>query len=176
MTTTLPAIATPRRFRLAARIAAVLAMAFWWGGLTFYGLVVVPIGVDVLGGATEQGFVTRQVSNWINLSGAVTLVVLLIAGATTWNGAGRIAKATLAVSWLVMAAAQTVLAMLHPRLNAMLNIQSQSISDPATFHPLHEFYLTVTGVQWFAGLLHLLVLLAVWQIEREPRKPHSRRF
>ena len=63
--------------RLLPQMAALLAMALWWGGLTFYAAVVVPTGVEVLGGAAEQGFITQRVSNIINLLGALTLAVLV---------------------------------------------------------------------------------------------------
>jgi hypothetical protein len=149
--------------KLISRVAAILAMAFWWGGLTFYALIVVPTGVEVLGGETEQGFVTRQVSNSINLAGIATLVILLWSASASWRDAGRRAKAILVTSWVVMAGAQAVLLVVHPRLDAMLDAQTHTIADPSLFHPLHEFYLTVTGVQWFAGLLHLLTLMTVWQ-------------
>jgi uncharacterized membrane protein len=152
-------------WKLTPRIAAVLAMSFWWGGLTFYGLIVVPIGVDVLGGASEQGFITRQVSNYINLAGAGTLVVLLTSGCAIWSRAGRLTKSILAATWIVMAIAQTVLFIVHPRLDAMLDLQSNTVASPDLFHALHEFYLTVTGVQWFAGLFHLVTLLTAWQYE-----------
>ena len=38
------------------------AVALWLGGFTFYALVVVPTGTDVLGGSVEQGFVTQAVT------------------------------------------------------------------------------------------------------------------
>ena len=76
--------------RLLPHMAALLAMALWWGGLTFYAAFVVPIGVEVLGGATEQGFITQRVSNIINLLGALTLVVLVWNAAASWRRrAGR---------------------------------------------------------------------------------------
>ena len=145
------------------RIAAVLAMSFWWGGLAFYGLIVVPTGVEVLGSAMEQGFITRQVSNSLNLSGAATLAILLWSAAATWRKGVGLTKWLLATSWIVMAGAQLVLFVVHPRLDAMLDAQTQTIAEPTSFHSLHEFYLSITGLQWFAGLLHLVVLLFTWQ-------------
>ena len=51
------------RVELARRALVTVALAVWWGGLTFYGAVVVPVGTEVLGGAAEQGFVTQRVVN-----------------------------------------------------------------------------------------------------------------
>jgi hypothetical protein len=145
-------------------------MAFWWGGLSFYALVVVPIGVDVLGGETEQGFITQRVSNIINLAGVGTLVILLWSMFTIWRDRGRIAKIGLAGSWIVMVITQAVLLAMHPRLDAMLDAQSHSINDPASFHSIHELYLTIVGVQWTAGLMHfVLILLRAEMISRTIR-------
>ena len=155
-----PADSRRRTFaRLLPHMAALLAMALWWGGLTFYAAFVVPIGVEVLGGATEQGFITQRVSNIINLLGTLTLAVLVWNAAASWRAAGRTTKAVLITSWIVMAGAQLVLFVIHPRLDAMLDVSTHSIIDPAAFHPLHEFYLTIVSIQWFAGLAHLVAMI-----------------
>ena len=59
-----------------------------------------------------------------------------------------------------MAGAQLVLFVIHPRLDAMLDAQTHSVIDPSSFHPLHEFYLTIVSVEWFAGLAHLIAVIA----------------
>lgn len=148
--------------RYLARLATILTMALWWGGLTFYALFVVPTGVDVLGGETEQGFITQRVSNIVNLCGIVALAVLLANAATSWRSIGRFARSALAITWLAMAAAQSVLLLVHPRLDALLDVATHSIVEPSGFHRLHEFYLSVTTIQWSAGLLHLIAMLAIW--------------
>jgi hypothetical protein len=144
--------------RFLPHMAALLAMALWWGGLTFYAAFVVPTGVEVLGGATEQGFVTQRVSKIINLLGALTLAMLIWNAFANWRAMGRTTKAVLITSWIVMAGTQLVLFVIHPRLDAMLDVQTHSIIDPTAFHPLHEFYLTIVSVQWFAGLAHLVAV------------------
>jgi hypothetical protein len=151
------------RFRLIVQITAAIALAFWWGGLTFYSLVAVPIGADVLGGNAEQGFITRLVTRWINISGAATLLVLVGSTCALWRCAGLRSRIILAITWATMAVAQTTLFVLHPRLDAMLDVPGHSLSDPSVFYSLHQFYLTVTGVQWFAGLVYFITLLACWR-------------
>ena len=47
------------------------AFLLWQGGFLFYTAVVVPIGTDVLGSALVQGLITRRVTDWMNLFGAV---------------------------------------------------------------------------------------------------------
>jgi len=135
-------------------------MALWWGGLTFYAVFVVPTGVEVLGGETEQGFVTQRVSNSINLLATLTLAVLVWNAAVRWREAGRRMRAVLIISWLVMAGAQLALYLIHPRLDAMLDAQTHSVINPSSFHSLHETYLTIVSVQWSAGLAHFIAVIA----------------
>jgi hypothetical protein len=42
-----------------------IALFFWQGGFTFYASVVVPIGQEVFG-PLRQGFLTRQVTVYLN--------------------------------------------------------------------------------------------------------------
>src|SRR2546428_9021513 len=58
------------------RFLVLAALMFWQGGFTFYAAVVVPVGQQVLGSDLEQGFITRQVTQWLNVAGAVALVPL----------------------------------------------------------------------------------------------------
>ncbi len=53
-----------------------IAWAVWWGGLSFYAILVVPIGTEQLG-SVEQGFITQKVSLWHN--GMTVLFVLCLA-------------------------------------------------------------------------------------------------
>jgi hypothetical protein len=129
------------------RYLLILSVSLWLGGLTFYGLVVVPIGSEILG-STAQGIITQQVTDQLNLAATGVLALLLI---NAVRQRGRL----LTLSWVVLAVAQAVLFAMHPRLDAMLNVSTQEISDAASFHFLHEAYLSVTAVQWGALLVHL---------------------
>ena len=135
-------------------------MAIWWGGLTFYAVFVVPTGVEVLGGETEQGFVTQRVSNSINLLATLTLAVLVWNAVAGWRESGRRMRAVLIISWLVMAGTQLTLYLIHPRLDAMLDAQTHSVINPSSFHSLHETYLTIVSVQWIAGLVQFIAVIA----------------
>ena len=129
------------------RFVGLVSLALWWGGLTFYALVVVPIGSDVFG-ATAQGFVTQRVTHWLNGIGVVTLVLLL------WN-LTAVRRRLLIVTWLLLASCLASLAMLHGSLDGLLDPQSQTVNDAERFYKLHRVYLVLTAVQWLAGLAHL---------------------
>ena len=57
------------------RWLVVLSLMFWQGGFMFYGGVVVPVGSEVLGSDTDQGWITRKVTDYLNAAGAVALAV-----------------------------------------------------------------------------------------------------
>ena len=61
---------------LARRYLVLAALLFWQGGFTFYAVVVVPVGQEVLGSHKEQGFITREVTKYLNWAGAIALVPL----------------------------------------------------------------------------------------------------
>jgi hypothetical protein len=115
------------------------------GGFTFYALVVVPIGGRILG-SIEQGLVTQQVTQWMNLLGALSLAILL-------PGSQR--SRWLALSWLVMALTLGILVWLHPRLDALIDGSLHAVSDESRFYRWHQAYLAAVTVQWAAAVVHL---------------------
>src|SRR5438477_11565964 len=57
-----------------SRFLTIIALAGWWGALTFYGLAVVPEGTEQLGSQT-QGLVTQQVTRTLNLVGVAVALL-----------------------------------------------------------------------------------------------------
>ena len=143
---------------LARRALALAAFAFWLGGLSFYALVVVPVGTEVLGGAVAQGFVTQAVTVRLNLVASGALAAL------AWNAFVTRRRAIVA-SWAVMVAAQCVLFALHPRLDHLLDPAAHTVVDHARFYAVHRVYLLVTTAQWIAGAVHLVLVLSAWRAE-----------
>jgi hypothetical protein len=129
----------------------VLAIALWLGGFTFYALVVVPTGADVLGGSVEQGFVTRVVTLHLNRIALGALLILL------WNVVVQRGK-LLTATWLGMLLAQLALFAIHPRLDGMLDPTTHDVASD--FHLLHEVYLWIAAIQWGLGLAHIWAVLA----------------
>ena len=143
--------------RLAAvrRVAAILLLALWWGGFTFYALVVVPTGHHVLRSKVRQGFITQEVTNKLNWLGAVTLALLLwqMLAARREGVSPRCFQVT-AWSWSVLAVTLAALFWLHPHLDALLDPVNRSVVDDDRFYALHRWYLIVATVQWLAALVH----------------------
>ncbi len=124
----------------------------------FYGAVVVPVGSDVLGSHREQGFITRSVTNYLNVAGAVAL------GVWCWDVAAERAairrKRWIGWSaWSLLVVMLGVLAWLHLGLDELLDVEGFRILDRPRYLHLHQWYLAVSTVQWAVA-----VFLAAWTI------------
>lgn len=146
------------------RFLFIAAVAFWLGGFTFYGSVVIPTGIEVLHGHVKQGFITQQVTNWLNVAGAIALPILLWNTLALWKIRGRLARFIMLITWAIMAAVQIQLFLLHPHLDRLLDMQAREVLDYDRFDMLHRLYLISSTVQWTAGVLHVWCVVAgtVW--------------
>lgn len=143
------------------RYVVLLTFALWMGGFTFYTLFVIPTGSKVLGSERDVGFITQQVTNWLNWIGLLALLVLV------WNARaeGRgIAKFFLALAWLAMAVTEAGLFLLHRIIDNLLDTEAHKIHGPLDhFFVWHRSYMAVASLQWLAALLYLFLALAIWR-------------
>ena len=144
---------------LLVRFVAVVGLAFWLGGMSFYGAVVVPTAHEVLGSHREIGFVTRTVTGTANAAGFATLALLLGNTVVSFRKAGKPVRITLVASLAVMVIAQAALFVLRRVLDGMLDPVAMTLTDRGRFMPLHERYLNGTSVLCVAALVHLWALL-----------------
>lgn len=129
------------------RYIVVLALAGWWGALTFYGIVVVPEGTDQLGSQT-QGLVTQQVTRTLNLVAGAVIGLLFFelrrsGGRSQW------------AAWIVFSMCQAVLYGVHAWLSGLLQPATGASVDWAWFYDVHRIYLLATALQWGLGLFLL---------------------
>jgi hypothetical protein len=145
------------------RFIVIIGLAFWMGGFTFYAGVVIHVGHRVFGTMRETGFLTQQVTLWLNRSGAIVLALLIVnlrlTPARTFLAWRVVATATI----VVMIVAQIFLFKLHPRMDAFLDASNQTIHDRPAFRHEHLLYMNVSTIQWAAALLHLCSLLILWR-------------
>ena len=149
---------TVRRFLLA------VSLAFWLGGFTFYGAVVVPTGMKVLGGHVRQGFITQQVTDWLNLASLVAIPIILWDIARLWHANGRVWRVVSAGAWVAMALLQIELFALHPLLDRLLDPVAREVLDRGRFDVLHRVYLMSQSVQWAAGVIFVWCAVAAKKI------------
>ena len=158
------------------RTLEVLAGAFWLGGLTFYSGVVIETAHQVLRSHRRVGFITQQVTGWINVAGVVALAIFLWQTAAAWRrlGPGRLRKVLLA-TWLTLAALQAVLLAIHPAMDRRLVAETRDVLDQSTFYGLHRLYLILTTMELGGGLVYLVSVLVVWKVldgsEQKTRTP-----
>lgn len=163
----------------ARRYLTLLAVSFWLGGFTFYSTVVIHTAHHVLDSMLETGLITQKVSLWLNLSGVVALLILL--WETLAIVRSRIGARWLLVSaWSIMAAVQIWLFLLHPVLDRQINLETRHLIDRQRFRPAHTLYVSLSTVQWSAGLLFLFGTLHSWRVkdkrigaELEPIQPSA---
>lgn len=143
------------------------AFLLWQGGFLFYAGVVVPIGTQVLGSPLLQGQVTQQVTNWLNLFGAVWAVVFVwdVYAARDPNGRRRQKRL---LWWAICVLLLALLAVLHSTLDAVLENYDESAY--ARFRPWHIIYLWLSTFHWLIGLVLAWQTLSAWRAEDESRR------
>lgn len=141
------------------RLALLWMFLFWQGGFVFYGAVVVPIGSEVLRTDFAQGLITRHVAVALNVTG---LIVLL---AWIWDlVAERDSHLRLRWSaWCVMAISLALLFWLHPRMDALIDVDAKGLVDRAQFRHLHRWYLRIATTQWVASIAFTFWTLQAWR-------------
>jgi hypothetical protein len=140
------------------RFVTLVAFAFWQGGFAFYTAVVVPTGTDVLGSAAAQGFITRQVTVWLNVAGAVAIPILI------WDAAAtrRFRRQRICAA-LLMAACLIALFVMHFRLETLLDASHERVLDRSAFMPMHRQYLWISTAQWVCGVVYLVLTPLSWR-------------
>lgn len=148
---------------LMRRFLLIVTLCFWQGGFMFYGAVVVPVGSDVLGSHQAQGWVTREVSIYLNLAGIAALVVWAWDIAMDSASGRRWLRRDL---WAFLALTLGLQFWLHVRLDDLLVPESFQILDPSRFRVLHSWYWTIGTVQGGVSLILMaatLFFLASWR-------------
>jgi len=146
------------------RFLVVQALLLWQGGFLFYAAVVIPVGSGVLG-SWSQGTVTRHVTNWTNLIGAVALVILAW---DQWaNTTDRCRRLRWGL-WAVMGAGLVALVLLHSVLAAYVDGTAENGASFADFYLRHRIYLYIASIQWVASLGYVAAMLRAWTFSPSP--------
>lgn len=143
-------------------LSSLLAWALWWGGLTFYSSVVVPTGARILHSHTKQGFITQEVTNWLNLIGMVTGMLLLLSFNALRRNFTQYRHHCALWSLVIFLVVQIGLLILHARMNGMLDAEALDIVDAEHFYGWHQAYLVATAAQWVAGSIHMVAVFNVF--------------
>jgi hypothetical protein len=149
--------------RLFRRFLVLAALMFWQGGFVFYASVVVPIGQQVLASHFHQGLITRRVTNFLNLAGAIALLPM------AWDAISSTDRSRYRswrwLSWLVMFLALGVLVWLHQLMDELVDVNSMQLFDQKLFRSEHRAYLWVSTAQWASSSLYAVLTLYAWSNE-----------
>ena len=133
------------------KLFLLLVWAAWWGGLSFYAVVVVPIGTDLIG-SVEQGFITQRVTQWHNGLSGLFLVCLLI------EAIRRRSPALWGIS-AVLAIIDIALVVWHVKLTHMMDFQQHVVTG--RFYSQHAIYLWITVCEWILGMVMPIWILPI---------------
>lgn len=117
----------------------------WWGAFTFYAGIVVPIGMRVLGSHIEMGFITQQVTIYLNL---FSLIIFFLYAYILKN---QEVSSTLLLEEIIaicLLGFQLLLFLLHYYQTELLDFKNHKIKNPATFYLLHRLYLILETLIW----------------------------
>ena len=127
-------------------VLCLLGLSVRMGGFTSYSAVVVPVLHESLG-SLDTGFVTQQVTDYLNGIGVGVVVVWWVAAGVEQRDGPRRVRA---VRLLLLAASTLILVgliVLHRVMDGRLETGSLR-----GFYPLHRVYLIASTVQWFVSL------------------------
>jgi hypothetical protein len=148
---------------LLRRLFVITALLFWQGGFTFYAAVVVPVAQEQLG-HRRQGFITRQVTHYLNAAGAVSLVPLAWDAAVSGDPSQRRRRGRW-LTCMVLAVCLVLLVGLHLAMDQLLDVEGFRVLDESAFRRAHRGYLWVSTVQWAAAIGYTWLALIAWRQE-----------
>lgn len=154
------------------RFLVIAALMFWQGGFVFYAGVVVPVARHHVRPLGMQTLVTREVTNWLNVAGVVTLLLLgwdaiACPGPTRWRNRVRW------LAWLGVAAGLALLAALHVYLEGTIDRETGELLDYAAMRLAHRTYLWVSAIQWALAVVWIGLTLQAWTMADRTSPPGS---
>lgn len=119
-----------------------IVWAAWWGGLSFYAVIVVPIGTELIG-SVEQGFITQRVTMWHNCLAVLFLFCLAV---EAYSRKSRV----LWVVLILLTMTTIALSVRHRLLSTLMDFQKQSVNKD--FYAQHAVCLWITAAEWILGM------------------------
>lgn len=145
------------------RTILIAAFALWFGGFIFYVSFVVPIGSRVLNSARTQGFITQEVTHWLNLVCGIAVAMMLAESAISWKQSRPPWRGIQLTAVLACLAMLGGLIWIHPLLDGLIDLENGKITNRQRFHGLHRVYLWLCTLQWAAACVWLPIAIASWE-------------
>jgi hypothetical protein len=123
----------------------IIVLSIWWGAFTFYAGIVVPVGMQVLGSHTEMGFITQQVTNYLNVFSLIAFLIYAYLLKNEEVKKGNLVKEITVISLIGF---QLLLFLLHSYQTDLLDFALHKVLDYDIFYLLHRIYLIVETIIW----------------------------
>lgn len=141
---------------LLVRVAALLALCVWLGGFMFYSAVVIHVLHDQLT-SLDAGFITREVTVWLNGLGMASLALL---AALAWLERGEGPRWTTRLRVGLLVSSGLILVMLFILHGTMARRLDEG--QLRGFYPWHRVYLIASTAQWAANVGIMAATVVVW--------------
>lgn len=146
----------------ACRILLLLVFALFWGGLTFYTGFVVRISHDVLDDPMTGGLITQRVTALLQILGVVAAVVMACNAVVVFRQSRRFGIA-LGLCASVLGCALVGLFVVHGQLDAVIDLETSTITDRDVFVVGHRRYNQITTIQWLTSLAYVPITVFAWR-------------
>lgn len=130
----------------------IATLVIWWGAFTFYAGIVIPVGMKVLGSHTQMGFITQEVTKYLNV---LSLILFNIYAYSLRNHEfSEVALMEQIVSFSLIGF-QVLLFIIHYFLTDLLDFKHHLILNSDKFYVFHRVYLIIETLIW---------LVVSWQL------------
>ena len=123
----------------------IIALSIWWGAFTFYAGIVVSVGMRVLASHTEMGFITEQVTVYLN---SFSLIIFLIFAYCLHNEEFTDNSLVEQITAISIIGFQLLLFLMHFYMTDLLDFEKHTIINQDNFYLLHRIYLIIEIVIW----------------------------
>jgi hypothetical protein len=133
----------------------IITLSIWWGVFTFYAGVVVPMGMNVLGSHTQMGFVTQEVTKYLNF---ISLILFLIYAYSLRNHEFLEDVLIEQIISFSLIGFQLLLFVIHFFLTDLLDFNDHTVLNEEKFYVFHRVYLIIETLIWLIVSWQLILL------------------
>ena len=123
----------------------IITLLIWWGAFTFYSGIVVPVGMNVLGSHTQMGFVTQEVTKYLNIISLLLFIIYAFSLRNNEFSENVLLEQIISFSLIGF---QLLLFVIHYFLSDLLDFEHHILLNPEKFYVFHRVYLIIETLIW----------------------------
>lgn len=123
----------------------IITLSIWWRAFTFYAGFVVTVGMQVLVSHIAMGFITQQVTVYLNIFSLIIFIIYAY-----YLNSEEVTKSSLVEQIIAISVIgfQLLLFLLHFYLTDLLDFEKHTIINQDNFYLLHQIYLIIETLIW----------------------------